>query len=332
MKQDISTFLRKLTLAREFSLILLVIAFIFIGFLIDGWIGGLAGFGIGAIILLLFEVLGGRSRIIIQEREIGVLFDHRGNFDRLLPPGVYDIWRKELKVRLPSHKLRASDRLDNVRTREGIQVSVNWTTEYFINTEALLSMQSNINNLNPAAAEEAREELRNMVYPLLNLPPGKVKGLTMGVIKFVLETKKIEELYLFQQNGDDGVLKTLEDEITEKVKALLTTMPYTEESGKVRLGPITMPMEIEKALETAHERKLYTDAVSGSLRKLSEAIDNIKDEQVRRLADLERLRIMAQRGGSYSYQNQENYAEVKVNTGRNGRSSSPRRKRGDNKS
>ncbi len=62
-----------------------------------------------------------------------------------------------------------------------------------------------------------------------------------------------------------------------------------------------MPSQIEKALKNAHQRKIQTETITKALNGLKEAIDGFESEDMERLAELERLRIVDDKSTSMVY-------------------------------
>ncbi|MBK8906051.1 MAG: hypothetical protein IPM53_33035 [Anaerolineaceae bacterium] len=58
------------------------------------------------------------------------------------------------------------------------------------------------------------------------------------------------------------------------------------------LGPISVPAEVEKALELAHQRQIQAETAAGALTRLQQAIGSFSQRDMRHLAELERLRIL----------------------------------------
>ena len=60
--------------------------------------------------------------------------------------------------------------------------------------------------------------------------------------------------------------------------------------------------EVQKAIEAAHERELQTETTVKALEQIKRAVNEYDDQDIERLAELERLRILDQHGGSLSYE------------------------------
>lgn len=231
--------------------------------------------------LLCINWLRRWATIFIQERNIGIIFTKRGNFVAFIPAGLHIIDKRflELKAEVPTYTQRINEKTTDYRTKEGILVSASWETEYTINTERLL------------LHGEAKD-----AYGLLKLPPKKIIKFTLGAIRHLFESRTIEELYNCN-NRDDCLFAELNDTLTERVQAALADdVNLVEGSGKVLLGSIIFPEQIEHALESMHERRLYTTAVNDSLKQIEDSIKTIDNEKVRHLSELERLRVFAKHG------------------------------------
>ncbi|KAA3661293.1 MAG: hypothetical protein DWQ04_16880 [Chloroflexi bacterium] len=192
----------------------------------------------GAIVL---RAVRQRMKIFIKEREIGIIFEKRGNFARFLDSGphfINPLW-EELKATVPKHKLSAEGRMEYARTRNGVPVVVMWKTDYAINTEHL------VNEQDPGTA-----------YGLLNLPPGKINGLTIGTLRDAIELKQITELYVVQE--DKNILSVFQDEITNSIKEILKDDPLIVNNVlKVMIGPILFPQILEDTLKEATQKYVW---------------------------------------------------------------------------
>lgn len=265
--------------------ILMVLTFLFfavLAVLSTYWLNTVLLLLLGAVIVFPLLYLYRKSLVFIHEQAIGAIFTRRGNFVCFVGPGLHHInpWRRTLEYTLPSYKQKDTGHLKLMRTHEGIPVGVDYLIEYTLDTKKLLQDQS-----------------RAQAYALRSLPPGSVKGAAKTAVRNIFEQKCIRDLYEVRQNKN--LLAELETVVSQHAQDQLGGGYLADGSGKMFLGPIVFPEPIERALELAHERELYTTAVSNSLKRLHDAIEQFDDAKIRRLADLEQLRVMAsQRNGS----------------------------------
>jgi hypothetical protein len=249
------------------------------------------------IVLLLLGVIGTgwfarrTRRIVIQERRVGVLFDRHGNFHSFIPPGEHYLYQPGMRLAaiIPTNLQRTSERFQGIRTKEGISIVVPWTVTFQIDGEKLLSEQ----NLAHA-------------YPLLSLPPKRVRFAVFFAIRNLIEKMEIRELYVLEDGSNGGVLTELEKKVTETIQESLAGSVYLiPQTGRVTLGPLELPRQIEKGIEAAYERELHTTAISEAMTRLQAVVKDFDEAHIRRLAELERLRIFGKQGGSLVYKTKE---------------------------
>jgi hypothetical protein len=91
----------------------------------------------------------------------------------------------------------------------------------------------------------------------------------------------------------------MRNELYERAK-LMGMEPISP--NDMKLGPIRVPYDVQKAIEAAHERELQTETAVKALEQIKRAINEYDDTDIERLAELERLRILDQHGGTLSYE------------------------------
>ena len=124
-----------------------------------------------------------------------------------------------------------------------------------------------------------------------------VKGRTEHALRYIIEDKFVSELY-----GKDGI-KFLEKELREDVSKRANAIGVSPiDASDMKLGPIRIPFDVQKAIEAAHERELQTETAVKALEQIKKAISKYDDKDLERLAELERLRILDQHGGTLSYE------------------------------
>ncbi|WP_420642323.1 SPFH domain-containing protein [Candidatus Leptofilum sp.] len=271
--------------------------------------------------LLLFSLgmwLALRTRyVLIDEMEVGVTFNRFNNsFCRFIPetepkprygckepkiplwapfsfrwlerqdPHYVRLkWYETLSdKKITKRSQSASGKTKNIRTADGILVNITWKVSFIVNVYVLTD------NIRHKLARTLPENADKVV-----------KGKAERAIKHLVETRLAEELY------QDSTIQRLEAEIAQNVYNLLALRetPDDPESDfifnlgfqpiperDVSLGPIEMPIEVEKALETAHQRRIHTDMVTEAMNRLHEAIGRFDDNDMKRLEKLEKLRIL----------------------------------------
>lgn len=255
------------------------------------WVAAIFVFILTVLFLVGIRWLRDKFSLFIKERELGVVFHKKGNFARFIKSGHHciDSWQHEVKIILRRKGNKVVNELA-FRTKEGIFVNVNYESKYEFDFDKLTNLHRG--NL---TVKQKDKLLDTIEAGLLVYPYGKVAGTTVGAVRAVIEQKMIRELYLTR--NDDGLLSELANEMTEKLQLWLSGPDsiLTEDSGKVTIKQISLPTRIEDALEEAYERKLYTEAVRRSLEHLDISITKMNEEVSKRLADFERLRVMAKK-------------------------------------
>ena len=193
------------------------------------------------VILSLSAILGfsglllwykGKSKIIIKENEFGIVFYSNGNFNEFIDSGkyYYNPWSNELKANVSKNKLNSEFRLDNILTKEGIPITIYCNAEYRFNLDHII-----------------KEQPLDAAYALLNLPSGKIVGLTTGILREVIEKKLIVE-DLYKPSGQT-VLNSLETEVTIIINDILNDDPlFLNDSYKAFLKYMELPKNLEVAL------------------------------------------------------------------------------------
>lgn len=292
--------------------ILMVGVFLIAGALLV--LGYLGGGTVGLIITaaLLFIVFLATSffttnYIRLNEMQVGVLFSRRGNFicfldndyynGRLYPRPAgqqpYDDntlpkkrakplnrhkinpAREVLKSTLSKGAIQASGTCAQVRTKEGIPITVPWQVSFRI---------------------EVLRILPGLEYKMARVLPDYAANLMTGritqVIQHLVGRKTIKELYA-STDANDGAIKRLEDEIRQELLQRTKAIGVTGIAPhNLKIGPIQLPAEIENGLRAAYQRTIHTEMVAEALGTLRQAISAFTQEDMDRLTELERLRII----------------------------------------
>jgi hypothetical protein len=258
-------------------------------------------FGLGVL-------LSYRGRIeLIDEMEVGVIFNRFNNsfcrfaisptpapdYDcrdyrvpRWLPFGLqwlrlkdpYHVrlrWHEELTGKIPKKSQTASGKLANIRTADGVSVTIPWKISYTVDVSLIPNF------------------LRHkMARALPDYSDKVVAGRTERALKHLVENQTIRTLY------QSGALQTLELQLSQNLYRQLSNpnLGFKNIPPKdVSLGPIGMPFDVEKALETAHQRKIHTEMVAEALDRLQIAVSKFTKDDMERLTKLEKLRILEEK-------------------------------------
>jgi hypothetical protein len=267
---------------------------------------------IGIIVLLLLVLLFGialyisfRKGALVDEMEVGVIFNRFNNsftrfaigpepnaarqlngsyapnwirFGRTLlaindPHYIRLRWFEEVRSRIPKKSQTAKGELKNLRTADGIPVTIEWKVSYTIDVTLI---SPNILHKMARALPENSEKV--------------IGGKIEQALKHLIELRTIQSLYGL------GALQALEQELCQRVDRQLTQPVnlgfQTLKPKDVALGPISVPKEVEKALELAHQRQIQAETAAGALTRLQQAISSFSSQHMKHLAELERLRIL----------------------------------------
>ena len=291
-------------------------AILFTGFAV---VASYEAFGIlGVIMLMLMIVLfvigilfTFRRVVLIDETEIGVIFNRFNNsFSRFVVspdpeparrlqrrhrPGWVPIgrrififndpyhirlsWFEEVQSTIPKKPQTAKGKLENVRTADGIPISISWKASYMIDIKRITPKIEHI-----------------MARVLPEYADKIVTSKVERAIKHLVELRSIRTLYEMSELQEYGALQGLEQEICQRLNRQLSqpvNFGFKElTSTDIALGPIEVPAKVEKALELAHQRKIQTEMVAQALERLQQAVSGFSNEDIRRLSELERLRIL----------------------------------------
>lgn len=231
----------------------------------SGWIALLVALGVTAVAV---AVLLRYTYVHLNEMEVGVIFWRDGNFSRFLQPGFHMInpfleYQESVITKAPQ-TASGTDKL--FRSKEGIPVTVTWSTSFFID----------VTKIKPGLENRlARALPKNAV--------NMVAGRTKHVLRHIIETKGIEELH------GPGTIQSMEQEVRLMISQRMSHLGILEISAPdMKLGPIEMPSHVEAALEAAYERKLTVDALD----RLQAVIRGFTEDDMQKLGELERLRII----------------------------------------
>ncbi len=274
-----------------------------LGYAAAGLVGAAAA---GAFVFLVFLAVSyfRTNYLILNEMEVGVVFDRFDNFvcfldndygriypraagsepynDDTMPPKRLKPIRQHhispaievVKTRLRKGSFDAKGVSKDVRTKEGIQVTIPWSVSFRVE---VLRIQPGIEHKMARVLPAYADKL--------------VTGRVLQIIQHIVGQKRIEELYATGDN--DGAIQKLEDELRTELLTRAKAVGITGIAAHdVKLGPLVLPPQIESTLRVSHQRQLHTDTLAKSLKTLREAIAAFTPEDMERLTELERLRII----------------------------------------
>jgi hypothetical protein len=167
-----------------------------------------------------------------------------------------------------------------IRTREGVPVDIAYVVGY---------------NLDVTLIRPDVEYKIARAIP--NYHSNMIRGRVIHSLRYMIEQKSVSELYT------TDAIKKLETELRHEVSKRAHGLGFKEISQTdVKIGPILVPHDVEQAIEEAHERELQTETAVKALEQIKRAINEYEDKDIERLAELERLRILDQHGGTLSYE------------------------------
>lgn len=181
-------------------------------------------------------------------------------------------WHEELVGRIPKRSLTASGKLESIRTADGVAVTIPWKVSYTIDVTLI---PPNLRHKMARALPEHSDKV--------------VASRAERALKHLIENQTIQTLY------ETSALQNLEMQLSQNVTRLLNgpNLGFKDISPKdVSLGPIVMPKEVEKALETAHQRRIHTEMVTIAMNELEKAVSRFTPQMMDRLEKLEKLRIL----------------------------------------
>lgn len=266
-----------------------------------GWTGTFlwaAFFTALTVVYVIFQ----ETYVRIGELEYGVVFFRNGNFSRFLESGWQTInpMTEQLTDRITKGSQKAQG-TTHFRTKDGVPVDITWAVSFKIN---IANIREGIELKMARALPKSADKL--------------VAGKVIQSLRHIVEQKSVWELYKVDAS------KELELQLCDQVNARLqlrhkeafssegvAPVPARNEAEPIQgLGPdpiplydvqiseIKMPPRIEKALEIAHERRLQTETAAQALERLREVVAQFSDEDMERLAELEKLRILDKNEGS----------------------------------
>jgi hypothetical protein len=179
-----------------------------------------------------------------------------------------------LKGKLRKGSFEASGVSKDIRTREGIQVTIPWSVSFRIEVRRITP------GIEHKLARALPEQAAKMVAARI-----------MQVMQHIVGQKSVHELYATPD--DLGAVKKLEDELREQLLLRAKAIGITGIApNDVRVGPIELPRSIETSLRVSYQRELHTETLAKSLNALREVLVAFTPDDIARLTELERLRII----------------------------------------
>jgi hypothetical protein len=278
-----------------------------IGYAIAEELGALLAIGLVIVLAAAFTGLFS-NYVVLNEMEVGVVFDRHGNFVCFLDNDYGRIPRrnegapwygdgpgepplpKPLSRPLGRHRINratevmtaklrkgsydASGVSKGVRTQEGIPIDIPWKVSFRIE---VYRIRPGIDYKMARALPENADKM--------------VAGRMTQIIQHVVGQKRIDELYA----ASDGrsAIQLLEDEVRQELLSRARTIGITGIAGNdLKIGPIELPAKIETSLRDAHQRLLYAHTLANALQSVQQALHSFSPEDIDRLTELERLRII----------------------------------------
>lgn len=191
-----------------------------------------------------------------------------------------DPFKERVESRAPKRPFSVDAATPDIRTKEGVPVTIKWSVGY---------------NLDVTLIKPGIEY--KIARALPNFHSNMIKGRVVHSLLYMIEQKSVSELYR------TDAIKKLEIELRHEVTKRAQGLGFKDiAQNDVKINHIKVPYDVEKAIEAAHERELQTETAVKALEQIKRAINEYQDKDIERLAELERLRILDQHGGSLSYE------------------------------
>jgi len=202
-----------------------------------------------------------------------LFFNHRPYHHFINP------FQEHVKDWISKRPQTARGRTDAVRTQEGIPLTITWSVGY---------------NLDPCLILPEIEF--KLARALPQYSSNMVSGRVIHSLRHIIEQASVVDLYR------EDAIKNLEEKLRQEVNTRSQGIGLKEIApSDTKIGPIAVPPQVEKALEAAHERELNTETAVKALEALRRVVSRFEPSDMERLAELERLRILDEHGGSFIY-------------------------------
>ncbi len=219
-----------------------------------------------------------RATVRVPGEQMAVVVDRdKDAFVRLLPPGVHRVrpFLEAVDGLLPlgTETTAAASQL---YSDGGVPLRVHWEAAY---------------QLEPARLPPA--ELARLARRLARAHKRLVAGEVSSALQHAMSTLTIGELFA---GGGRGRLERLVRGIgAERLTPLGAVLK------RVRLLTIDLPPDVADALAGAQERAVQVESQAHALARLQSVIGAFTDQDMARLTELERLRLLGQHGLAYGW-------------------------------
>ncbi len=187
-----------------------------------------------------------------------------------------DPFKERVQARAPKRPFSVKQTTSGIRTREGIPVTITWNVGY---------------NLDVALIKPGVEYKLARAIP--NHHMNMITGKAIHSLRYMIEQRNVADLYT------TDAIKKLEIELRHEVTKRIQGLGFKDiAQSDVILGPIEVPVEVEKAIKETHERELQTETTVRALEKIKRAINEYEKNDMDRLEELERLRILDRHANS----------------------------------
>ncbi len=222
--------------------VLLSLAFLLALYQLLGLTGVILGL-IAVAVLLGAGIFWGRSRVMIGELEVGVVFKQNGNFSRFIDSGYQNInpfWER-LEGKISKGSQKAVGNCHMMRTADGMAVSADWAVSFKVDPfEIGAGARPSLSRALPANA------------------PKIVGGKASHAFRHLVEQKTLADLC------SKGALKTLEEELAKDLSSRVAGIGVMAIPARdVQLGPFYFQDQLERTFTSIQERTLHTGAGGG---------------------------------------------------------------------
>lgn len=241
-----------------------------------GLVFGTAGWvAVGLLLLALLSWFVDKFLYIrVGEMETAVVFNSETRaFSRFLLPGrhLLKFPLERVTATVSTAPTLVNGRCKNAQTQEGVSVGLAFSVSYeLFPGEAQPVLQPRMARFLPSGAN------------------GLVRNHTINCFAQVVNHKSVEALC------QCGVKTQLERELRDAVQERLH--PFGVRVYRVMVTSVDLPIPVQKALEEAHDRKVYAESEACALERLHHALSQFSDADVERLLHLRQLRELGQNG------------------------------------
>ncbi|MBK6328014.1 MAG: hypothetical protein IPF56_19070 [Chloroflexi bacterium] len=209
-----------------------------------------------------------------KKRIINQLFYNRLPYQHFINP-----FQEYVQDTISKRPQTAQGATEFVRTKEGIPLTINWSMGY---------------TLDPVKIRPKIEY--KLARALPQFSKNMLSGRVVHSLRYIIEQKNATDLYC------QDAIKNLEKELRAEVTSRIQGIGFNDIADvDTKIGPVVMPPQVEKALQAAHERAVQTQTTTKALEDIHKVISLFDDDDMERLAELERLRILDEHGDSLMY-------------------------------